>query len=623
MDERVSRLSRRHFLGGAAVAAAGAILAACGGSTATDTPKPAAPTAASGATTAPAAVAPTAAAPSSAAAAAATKPAASVTGTTATSPAAAASAAAPPAATGTAAAGKTIASQIDKTAIKKGGHITEAWNTDIRVLNPIVSTDVYSGYITNLVFDGLVIVDPDTLDASPRLATKWEIAPDNKTYTFTLKQGVKWHDGQPFTADDVKFSYDLYMDPKTGTPRAGTLNDHIASVTVKDPQTVVFVLKDVIAPFMVTDVGYGIVPKHVLENVKREEIPTNDFTTTKPIGTGPFKFKEWVHGDHVTVVANPDYHLGAPALDQYVYKVVKDNTVLYQQLKTGEVDYGTVSPDFYDDAKKQTNFDTVPYDTFSFTYIAFNLDPAKTTLFQDPKLRQALSYALDRQSILDKILSGLGTIGVGTEPVRSWAYAPDKITTKYNYDPKKAAQMLDDLGWKPGSDGIRVKDGKKLSFTLNASSGDKVTEGTVSVFQENWKDVGVEMKPQLEEFSNLVTRVAKNFDFEVFMLGFSQSVDPDQQTFFASNQHLSGFNRVSYSNATVDKDLNDAVHTLDREKRTQLYIDAQNQIAADVPILVIYFSKSIIGINKRVKNRIPNTVTTFDVSHLWYVTDGK
>jgi peptide/nickel transport system substrate-binding protein len=172
-------------------------------------------------------------------------------------------------------------------------------------------------------------------------------------------------------------------------------------------------------------------------------------------------------------------------------------------------------------------------------------------------------------------------------------------------------------------DGIRAKDGKRLSFTLNASSGDKVTEDTVSVFQENWKSVGVEMKPQLEEFSNLVTRVAKNFDFDVFMLGFSQSVDPDQQTFFDSKQHLSGFNRVSYSNATVDKDLDAALHTLDREKRKQLYIDAQNQISADVPILVIYFSKQIIGINKRIKNRIPNAVTTFDTSHLWYVTDGK
>jgi peptide/nickel transport system substrate-binding protein len=292
-------------------------------------------------------------------------------------------------------------------------------------------------------------------------------------------------------------------------------------------------------------------------------------------------------------------------------------------LKTGEVDFGTVSAELYDDAKKQTNFDTVPYDTFGFTYIAFQLDQAKTTLFQDVKLRQALSYALDRQSIVDKILNGLGNLGVGTEPFRSWAYAPDKITTKYTYDPKKAAQMLDDIGWKTGSDGVRAKDGKRLSFTLSASAGDKVTEGSVLVFQENWKSIGVEMKPQFEEFSALVTRVAKNFDFDVFMLGFSQSVDPDQQTFFDSKQHVNGFNRVAYSNPKVDDLLSQASHTLDKEKRKQLYIDAQNLIVADDPILVIYFSKSIIGINKRVKNRIPNAVTTFDTSHLWYVTDGK
>ncbi len=626
MDE-TKHLSRRRFLTGAAVMAGSAILAACGGSTATDTPKPAA-TAGSAATTAPSAVAPTTAPASSAAtqpassAVATTAPIAS--GTTAASPAAAATApAASAAAASTAPAGKTYASQIDTAGIKKGGHITESASTDIRVLNPVVSTDVYSGYITSLLFDGLVYVDPDTLDAAPRLATKWEIGPDGKTYTFTLKQGVKWHDGQPFSADDVKFSYDLYMDPKTGTPRAGTLNEHIASVVVKDPQTVVFTLKDVIAPFLVSDVGYGIVPKHVLESVKHEDIPTSDFTTAKPIGTGPFKFKEWVRGDHVTVVANPDFHLGAPALDSYVYKVVKDTTVLYQQLKTGEVDYGTISSDFYEDAKKQTNFDTVPYDSFSFTYIAFNLDAAKTTLFQEVKLRQALCYALDRKSVVEKILNNLATVGVGTEPIRSWAYAPDKITTKYDYDPKKANQMLDDLGWKKGSDGIRAKDGKKLSFNLYASAGDKATEGTVSVFQENWKDVGVEMKPNFEEFSNLVTRVAKNFDFDVFILGFSQGVDPDQQAVFDSKQHGSGFNRFSYNNPNVDKILNDALHTLDREKRKQLYIDAQNQISIDVPILITYFPKMIYGVNKRLKNRFPNTVTTFHNSHQWYVTDGK
>ena len=594
MDRNAKQLSRRRFLTGAAFAAGSAILAACGGSTAS-TPPPVATTGGA-ATTAPTA-------------------APATTGTTAAGSA--------PVGAASAGTGKTIASQIDTAGIKKGGHLTEAQNTDIRVLNPIVSTDTSSNTVINMMFEGLVYVDPDTLDAAPSLATKWEVGPDGKTYTFTLKQGVKWHDGQPFTADDVKFSYDLYMDPKTGTPRAGTLNEHIASVAVKDPQTVVFTLKDVIAPFLVTDVGYGIVPKHVLENVKHEDIPTNDFTSAKPIGTGPFKFKEWIRGDHVIVVANPDYHRGAPALDQFVYKVVKDNTVLYQQLKTGEVDYGVISPDFYEDAKKQTNFDAVTYDNFSFTYIAFNLDANRTPLFQDVKVRQALCYALDRQSIVDKIRGGLSTVGVGTEPLRSWAYAPDKITTKYDYNPKKAAQLLDDAGWKPGSDGIRAKDGKRLSFVLYAQTGDKILEGYTSVFQENWKDIGVEMKPQLEEFSNLVTRIAKNFDFDVFLIGFSQGVDPDQQTFYDSRQHGSGFNRFSYNNKQVDTLFDQAVHTLDREKRKQLYIDIQNIIVSEAPTLVTDFPKSIVGVNKRVKNRIANTVGTSYNAYQWYVTDGK
>ncbi len=609
MDDRVNRLSRRRFLMGAAVVAGSAILAACGGGgTATDAPKP---------TTGNATPAASTASTAATGATVATRPTGSAaSGVPAASPA---GGAAP-------AAGKgTVASQIDPAAIKKGGHLTEAMNTDIRVLNPIVSTDTSSNAVINLMFEGLVYVDPDTLDAVPRLATKWEVAPDGKTYTFTIKQGVKFHDGQPLTADDVKFTYDLYMDPKTGTPRAGTLNEHIARVEAKDAQTVVFTLKDVIAPFLTSDVGYGIVPKRLLEPLKREDIPSSEFTTAKPVGTGPFKIKEWVRGDHVTVVANPDYHLGAPALDQYIYKVVKDNTVLYQQLKTGEVDYGAVSADFYDDAKKQTNIDPVTYDTFGFTYIAFNLDAAKTTLFQDVKLRQALCYALDRKSIVEKIRGGLSTIGAGTEPLRSWAYAPDKITTKYDFDPKKANQMLDDLGWKKGSDGIRAKDGKRLSFALNLQSGDKILEGYASVFQENWKDVGVEMKPQFEEFSNLVTRIAKNFDFDVFLIGFVQGVDPDQQTFYDSKQHGSGFNRFSYKNLEVDKLFDQALHTLDREQRKQLYINVQNIIVTEAPTLVTDFPKGIVGVNKRVKNRIPNAANlggTFN-AHQWYVTDGK
>ncbi len=631
MDESAKHLSRRHFLTGAAVAAGTAILAACGSSSATDTPKPAA------ATTAPAAGATTAPAASSAAPAATTAPATTAGTTSAASAAApttaaaattATGSAAAPAASGTAAAGKgKFASQIDTTGIKKGGHLTEGSVSDIQTFNPILQKDTASGRIHALVFDGMVSVDPDTLQPIGILATKWEIAPDNKTYTFTLKQGVKWHDGQPFSADDVKFSYDLYMNKDTGTARAGELNDRVASVTVKDPQTIVFALKDVSAPFLTNNAIYPIVPQHVLKDVAPKDLKSNEFSTGKPVGTGPFKFKEYAQGDHVTLVANPDYHRGAPALDTYVYKYTKDSTALYQQVKTGEVDfYGGLTPDFYDDAKKQTNFDTIAYDTFGFQFFGYNLDMAggkANAIFQDVKVRQALMYAVDRKGIVDKIRNGLSTVAQGSMPVVSWAYQPDKITVKYDYDPKKANQILDDAGWKKGSDGIRAQGGKKLSFSMYAQGGNKTAEGYMNVFQQNWQDIGVEMKPIYEEFSQFVTRLTQSFDFEAFLVGFNWSTDPDQTTMWDSKQHGPGFNLYSYSNPKVDDLLLQGLRTLDQEKRKQIYVDVQNLVLADAPAMITDFPKTLATVNKRVKNLIPNAVSIPLNAYQWYVTDGK
>jgi len=609
MDEYGKHLSRRYFLSGAAVAAGTAILAACGGS-ATEAPKA---TTASGATTAPAA-ATTSAAPAATAS----------TGSAAAKPAGTTAAASAPVGVPAAAAttGK-VKSQIDTAGIKKGGSMIEAQFSDVRTFNPVLVGDTTSGLITGLIYDGLVYTDPDTLQPAPLLATKWEVGPDNKTYTFTLQEGVKWHDGQPFTADDVKFSYDAYMNPDTGTQRAGTLKERIASVTVKDPQTVVFTLKNIIAPFLVSNCSYGIVAKHLFENVTPKDWRTNDYSTTKPIGTGPFKFKEYAQGDHVTLVGNPDYFRGATALNQYIFKVVKDGTVLVQQLKTGEVDFGSVSPELYDDTAKSANLNVVDYDTFGFTYFGYNLDPAKTTLFQDVKVRQALFYAVDRDAIVKKLFAGHGVVAIGTEPMLSWAYQPDKITTKYNFDPKKAAQLLDDAGWKAGSDGIRAKDGKRLSFSMWTNSGNKTRENYLLVLQDAWKAIGVEMKPQFEEFSVYLDRINKNFDFEMFLVGFSWGTDPDQQTMWDSKQHGSGFNSYNYNNPKVDQLLADGLHTLDQEKRKAIYLDMQNAVLADAPAMVSDFPKGIVAVNKRVKNRIPNAVSTTFNAHQWYVTDGK
>ena len=590
MDLQNLPTSRRAFLKVLVSAGGTMVLAACGAGSSSGGANQAAATTAPGATTAPVAAEPTVA-----------------------------PTAAPAAATG-------VNAQIDTAAIKKGGTVITGSVLDVRTLNPLLVSDTASGEITSLVFDGLVDIDPDSLEALPNLATKWEVSDDNKIYTFTLKEGVMWHDGEPFTAEDAKFSYDLYMNSETGTPRAGTLKERIASIEATNPTTLVITLLDVVAPFLVSDCSYGLIPMHLLKDVKPAEIPTSEFSTAKPVGTGAFMFKEFKTGDSVTLVANPNYHRGAPALDGYIRKFVKDDTTLYQQLKTGEVDAAQVPVTFYDDASAQTNFTLFPYDTFSFQFFGYNLNKEKgSPIFQDVKVRQALFYAVDRPGIVAKIREGLSTVAQGTMPVLSWAYQPDKMTTRYDYDPAKAEQMLDEAGWVKGADGLRGKDGTPLTFEMYTYSGDKTIEGYASVFQENWKAIGVTMTPKYEEFSAFVTRLTKTFDFQAFLVGFFWNVDPDQQTMWDTKQYGPGFNLYNYSNPKVDELLEKALRTLDKAERTQNYVDAQNLILADAPALIIDFPKDIWGVSSRLKNFIPNAVSyaaTWN-SYQWYVTDGK
>ena len=402
------------------------------------------------------------------------------------------------------------------------------------------------------------------------------------------------------------------MNKDTGTARAGQLLERVASVEAKDATTVVFNMKDIIAPFLVSDCSYGILPKHILATVAPKDIPTNEFTTAKPVGTGPFMLKEFKQGDHVTLVANPNYHRGAPFLDTYIRKFVKDSTALYQQLKTGEVDFCAFTPDFLDDAKKQTNFNVVAYDAFSFNFFGYNLDTAGKGLpiFQDVKVRQALFYAIDRKGIVDKIQNGQSTVAQGTMPTISWAYQPDKITTRYDYDPKKAAQMLEERRRMEEGLGRHPRQGWQEALLHNElPERQQDRRGVCRRLPGELKDIGVEMKPSFEEFSQFVTRITKTFDFETFFVGFSWGVDPDQQTMWDSKQHGPGFNLYSYKNEKVDQLISDGLHTLDQEKRKQIYLDMQNLVVA-APALITDFAKVIYGVNKRVKNFVPSAVVT-------------
>ena len=591
-------LVRRAVALGISAPAVGALLAACGGGSNT-------PAATSGASTS----VPTTSSGSG------STPAATSAATTA-----------PTAASTTAAASPTQASSSSlgttEPAKNKGGQLVEGTFADAKTVNPVLQSDTSSGRVNDLMFNSVITVTPSDVTPKGELAEKYDISSDGLTYTFNLRSGVTWHDGQAFSSQDVKFSFDMYMNPDSGSPRTSELTERIDTLEATDDSTVTVKLKAPNAAFLVANMAYNIIPQHVLKDVDAKALAQDEFSTGKKgrtIGTGPFQFEEWVKDDHMTLVKYDSYWEGSPNLDKYIYKVVPDQNVLVQQLKTGELDVGPILESSVEEMSSRDDLKVVQYDTFSFTFYSYQLDETKTKLFQEAAVRQALFYALDRKAMIDAIRFGIGTVAVGTMPVLSWAYNPDGITTKYEYDADKAKKLLDDAGWKAGSDGIRAKDGQKLSFEMYTNSGNSVREQYLTVMQQQWKKIGVEMTPKTEEWNAFLNRITGTKDFDVFLVGFSWDTDPDQTTMWATSSYTGGFNMNKYSNPKVDDLLKQGLATTDQSKRKDIYTQMQNAVLEDLPSPITDFPKGIYGVNNRTHNYFPNAVDIPFNAHQWWV----
>ncbi|CAN5787575.1 peptide-binding protein [soil metagenome] len=504
-----------------------------------------------------------------------------------------------------------------------GGVLIEGGISDISTLSPIMTNDTTSSNVQAFIFESLVEPNPDTLEPVGLLAESWSVSEDGLTWTFKLRDGVTWHDGTPFTADDVVFTYELHMTEEANSPRFSDMTGKIESVEAADERTVVFQAVQINPDFALDLAIYGIIARHIWEEVAPADHAADPGATgedpSRVVGTGPFIFDEWLVEDRVTVVANPDYWDGAPNLDSYIYVNVADQATLVQQLKTGEVDYGSVNE------AAVVEFEGLDvtiheYPTLSFTFYGTQLDTEKTTLFQDVEVRHALLYALDREAMIEAIRFGYGEVAVGTFPVLSWAYNPDGIDEdlRFPYDPDMARELLDSAGWVEGGDGVREKDGQRLAFTMYTNAGNTVREQYLTIMQEQWSEIGVEMTPQLEPFPALVERITETFDFEVFLVGFSWSVPPDQSPMWHSDSYPLGFNIVKYSNPEVDALLEEALSEIDQSRRVELYTEFQNVLLADLPMAVLDFPQGVQGVNQRAHNVFPNSVnSTFNVETWW------
>jgi peptide/nickel transport system substrate-binding protein len=476
---------------------------------------------------------------------------------------------------------------------------------DATSLNPVIATDGQSYIAEWPIFDSLVELD-EKLGVKPLLAESWEVSRDGLTYTFKLKKGVKWHDGKPFTARDVAFTFYSVLDPKVTTPHRGYFDalvgfpeltnkdnpkkpEELAQkpIEIIDDHTIRFRLRYPYGAFLAVLVNprAGIIPEHLLKGV---DLNTAEYNR-KPIGTGPFKFVEWKRGERIVLEANPDYHAGRPALDRLIYRVIPDTVVLLQELRAGGVDFIDRPPLTEVGRLKQTpGLKVLTTDNTSYTYFGYRQDLAP---FDDLRVRRALYHAVDITAIVREVLQGYGVVSNGQFPPGSWAFDPS--VKPYPYDPNRAKALLAEAGWKPGPDGVLTKDGKRLSFSLRHDQADQTVKDTAIIIQEFLKKVGVEATIEPLDWPTFVKKLFAS-EFEGIVVGWTNFHDPDP---FAYSIWHSGQwkarNFAHYKDPRADAALEAARRAGDQAERKRQYAEFSKILMEDAPYVFLYFPQQV------------------------------
>lgn len=465
----------------------------------------------------------------------------------------------------------------------KGGVLTVSLNS-----NPAMWP--VSGGLPNILsnkamFNNLTQYDAKTGAPAPDLAESWSVSSDGLTWTFKLRKNVKWHDGKPFTADDVVFTVnDVWMKKEIGwylsgnfstLTKAEKVDDHTVNLITKSP-----------TGNLPTMLGYlaVILPKHVLGSWTVDNFKKPEAFTKNPIGTGPFKFKEFVPGSHLRVEKFAEYFEGEPYLDAVVFKVMGDVEQQLAQLQSGQLDWMPIEPYQLNTLKGKKDIDIVEARQVNYFYVGFH---NKIEPFNDPKVRQAMNYATDVKAIISNTLDGKGEPSNG--PIAPWmGNFHNKNAMFYNYDVKKAEALLDEAGWKQGAGGIRAKDGKKLEITLEVDAGNPVREQTAVIVQELWKKVGADVKIKTSDFNPLLARIraGAKADVQAWIMWYITPPDPDITAYYGTGQSTNTFH---YSNPEVDKLLKEGQQATDPAKRKVAYDKMQELIAKDAPVVWLYF----------------------------------
>jgi peptide/nickel transport system substrate-binding protein len=464
---------------------------------------------------------------------------------------------------------------------RRGGVLREILSPEPSILLSSLNGTTPTAIVASKMVEGLLRFD-FKLNPLPSLAKSWTISPDGLTYTFKLQDNATWHDGTPFTSADVVFTTKVFLVELD--PRARNILVRCEEITAPDDKTVVFKLKEPFSPFLKAfdPATIPIYPRHIYEGTDFRKNPAN----IAPIGTGPFKFKEWKRGSQIELVRNENYwQKGKPYLDGIQFRILPDANARGVALETGQADiaaFSDIEPFDVPRLQKQANLEltTKGYEYFSYmTYLMFNL---RSEPFNKKEFRQAINYAIDKEFISKKLFFGLGKAPTGPIPSNYPFY--EKNVAKYPVDVKKAQQLLDSIGLKPDASGIRAR------VTIDVMPFGPAYVRMAEYTKQGLSKIGVDVKLRIEDTGTWSGRLA-NWDFEMSFLWLNMLGDEGlhlPRLFSSQNiRKIFSANSMGYVNPKVDELMSVGVLTTDQAKRREAYGEVQKVLVDELPVLSI------------------------------------
>lgn len=510
-----------------------------------------------------------------------------------------------------------------------GDWLVQAFPGGVAKLTPLLSADAYASLVQDGVLETLATRDPDTLEWRPLLSTGWKISDDGLTIAFTMRDGVRFSDGHPLTADDVVFTYDFIMNEKIAAPRERAYFKTIAKVENRGNNQVVFTFKEPYFEAFQLAASIQILPKHFYGQFTPEQF---NQSVGLLLGSGPYRLEsptDWKPGAPIQLVRNERYWGVTPAFDRRVYREVSNDTARLTAFRNGEIDLFGAAPEQYRELLRnqallsRTNHFEYLSPTGGYRFIAWNekLD-GRPTRFADKRVRQAMTMLIDRGRMIQEIMLGYAVQATG--PFSPLSKQSDPTIKPWPYDVRRAKSLLAEAGFTDtNADGIlEGPDGKPFVFKLTYPSGSANYERMVLFLKDALAKAGIVLTPDPLEWSVFTDRL-NNKNFEAISLGWTAGIETDIYQMFHSSQMVPGGDDfMSYKNDELDKVIDQARHTVKEEDRMPLWHRAHQIIHEDQPYTFLAFGKSLVFLDQRIQN-VQRTKIGLNPSEEWFVPKGK